>query len=300
MIEKIRNNKIISICLIALVYLVALLIGYISYKYISIENVLLKFFLCDIIGTIIVYLGSLLFNNASVYNPYWSILPMIIVPFFIKETIGFNVYTIIIMILIEIWGLRLTINWILRFKNLNSQDWRYTNIKNKHPKLWLLISFFGIHMLPTIIVFIGLLPVFAYVDAFEKNVEINGTYFISLIVCLIAIVIEMLAYIQMNKFKKNPENVGKINRNGLWKKSRHPNYFGEILFWFSMFLFNLSVRSDLWILIFCPLIVFLLFISISIPMLEKRQLNSKIDYFEYKKETNALLPIFAPTSQNKK
>ena len=67
-----------------------------------------------------------------------------------------------------------------------------------------------------------------------------------------------------------------------------------------MFLFNLSVRSDLWILIFCPLIVFLLFISISIPMLEKRQLNSKIDYFEYKKETNALLPIFAPTSQNKK
>lgn len=141
MIEKIRNNKIISICLIALVYLVALLIGYISYKYISIENVLLKFFLCDIIGTIIVYLGSLLFNNASVYNPYWSILPMIIVPFFIKETIGFNVYTIIIMILIEIWGLRLTINWILRFKNLNSQDWRYTNIKNKHPKLWLLISF---------------------------------------------------------------------------------------------------------------------------------------------------------------
>ena len=124
-------------------------------------------------------------------------------------------------------------------------------------------------MLPTIIVFIGLLPVFAYVDAFEKNVEINGTYFISLIVCLIAIVIEMLADIQMNKFKKNPENVGKINRNGLWKKSRHPNYFGEILFWFSMFLFNLSVRSDLWILIFCPLIVFLLFISISIPMLEK-------------------------------
>ena len=300
MIEKIRNNKIISISLILFVYLLAFISGYVSYKYIPIENILLKFFLCDIIGTIVVYLGGVSLNNASVYDPYWSILPMILVPFFINETIGFNVYTSIIMVFVEIWGLRLTMNWFLRFKNLKIQDWRYTHIQNKHPKLWPLISFFGIHMLPTIVVFMGLLPVFAYVDAFEKKVEINGTYFISCIGCFIAIVIEMLADAQMNTFKKNPENVGKINRNGLWKKSRHPNYFGEILFWFSMFLFNLSVRSDLWILIFCPLIIFLLFISVSIPMLEKRQANNKVGYLEYKKETNALLPIFAPTPQDKK
>ena len=300
MIEKIRNNKIISISLILFVYLLAFISGYVSYKYIPIENILLKFFLCDIIGTIVVYLGGVSLNNASVYDPYCSILPMILVPFFINETIGFNVYTSIIMVFVEIWGLRLTMNWFLRFKNLKIQDWRYTHIQNKHPKLWPLISFFGIHMLPTIVVFMGLLPVFAYVDAFEKKVEINGTYFISCIVCFIAIVIEMLADAQMNTFKKNPENVGKINRNGLWKKSRHPNYFGEILFWFSMFLFNLSVRSDLWILIFCPLIIFLLFISVSIPMLEKRQANNKVGYLEYKKETNALLPIFAPTPQDKK
>ena len=286
MIEKIRNNKIISISLILFVYLLAFISGYVSYKYIPIENILLKFFLCDIIGTIVVYLGGVSLNNASVYDPYWSILPMILVPFFINETIGFNVYTSIIMVFVEIWGLRLTMNWFLRFKNLKIQDWRYTHIQNKHPKLWPLISFFGIHILPTIVVFMGLLPVFAYVDAFEKKVEINGTYFISCIVCFIAIVIEMLADAQMNTFKKNPENVGKINRNGLWKKSRHPNYFGEILFWFSMFLFNLSVRSDLWILIFCPLIIFLLFISVSIPMLEKRQANNKVGYLEYKKETN--------------
>lgn len=152
MIEKIRNNKIISISLILFVYLLAFISGYVSYKYIPIENVLLKFFLCDIIGTIVVYLGGVSLNNASVYDPYWSILPMILVPFFINETIGFNVYTSIIMVFVEIWGLRLTMNWFLRFKNLKIQDWRYTHIQNKHPKLWPLISFFGIHMLPTIVV----------------------------------------------------------------------------------------------------------------------------------------------------
>ncbi len=111
--------------------------------------------------------------------------------------------------------------------------------------------------------------------------------------------IEGVADGQMLKFKKDPNNVGKINQTGLWKNSRHPNYFGEIAFWFSLFLFSMTI-SNRWVLLFCPLIVFLLFAFISIPMMEKRQLANKKGYDEYKKKTNLLLPIWPPQEKTNK
>lgn len=302
MIEKIKHNKTLSIIVIIIIYVIAFAISYLCYRYLIFDNVLLKMFLFDVIATTLVFLGSMLFNNSSIYDPYWSVFPIFIVPFFILETTGFNVYNIIILVIIAIWAIRLTANCLIRFKNLTIQDWRYNKFQTKYPKLWPIISYFGIHMFPTLVVFIGLLPVFAYIDAFSEgnSVEINGTYVISIAVSIFAIVIEMIADVQMEKFKKDSSNIGKINRSGLWKKSRHPNYFGEIIFWFSMFLFCLAVRTDLWILIFSPLIIFLMFVFISIPMLDKKLLKSKSGYDVYQKETNALLPIFAPGTKEEK
>ena len=148
--------------------------------------------------------------------------------------------------------------------------------------------------MPTLVVYVAMLPVFSYINQFivSENLQLNGTFFICIVVSLIAIIVETIADLQMDKFKKDENNIGKINRTGLWKVSRHPNYFGEILFWFSMFLFDLSIGDELWILVFSPLIMFLLFACVSIPLLEKRQLANKPEYAEYKKETNMLLPIF--------
>lgn len=304
--KKLLDSKIISVIIILIIYIIAFIGGYLSYKWIPLKNELLKFLVADVIATCIVFIGSMICHNSSVYDPYWSVLPMVVVPFFIGQTIGFKLVTIVILVIVELWGLRLTMNWLMRFKNLKHQDWRYVNIQTKHPKLWPLISLFGVHLLPTLVVYIAMLPIFGYVDAFKPievdgqltyPMNINGTYFICIIVALFAIIIETVADLEMDAFRKNPENKGKINRKGLWKKSRHPNYFGEILLWFSMFLFYMSVDGTLWVLIFSPLIVFLLFVIVSIPMLEKRELNNKEGYAEYKKETNMLIPFFAPNKK---
>lgn len=298
---KLLENKLFSVAVITIIYIVAFIVSLLAFMYLPINNLILKFLVCDIIGTIIVFIGSLICKNSSIYDPYWSILPMVLAPFIAHNTSWFHLFTILIIVAIELWGLRLTINWFVRFKNLREQDWRYTHFQMKHPKLWPLINLFGIHLVPTLVVFVGMLPVFAYMDAFSRvdlN-TINITTIFALIVSILAIVLEMIADIQMNKFRKNISNKGKINESGLWKISRHPNYFGEILFWFSMFLFALSVRSDMWVLVFCPLIVFLLFAFVSIPLLEKRQLANKKEYAEYKKRTNMLLPFFAPYNEKK-
>lgn len=298
--KKYRDSKLWSTILIVVVYALAFGGCYFTYAFLPIKHTLLQFLICDIVATIIVYLGSCILKNASVYDPYWSIAPMVMTPLFIHLTVGFHFYTILILALIELWGLRLTLNWFHRFKGLSHQDWRYTHFQTQHPKLWWLISLGGIHLLPTLVVFMAMLPVFSYINAFYKTVEINGTLVICICVAILAIVIETLADIQMDYFKKHTQRSGEINRIGLWKKSRHPNYFGEILFWVSMFLFCISVASNMWVMIFSPLVVFLLFGVVSIPMMEKRQLQTKPEYEKYKKETNLLLPILAPTVTEEK
>lgn len=294
-----KDNKLKSILVIIPIYVIAFLGAVLSYIYIPFEFVLLKFLVADVIATIIIYIGSVIFKNASVYDPYWSVSPMIMIIAFLLISNTINLYTIIMVVIVELWGFRLTLNCFKRFKNLNIQDWRYDMYKNKYPKIWQLINFFGIHLMPTLVVFIGMLPAFAYIEAFKTVKELNLTLIFAIAISILAIVIETIADIQTDIFRKKPENIGKINRTGLWKISRHPNYFGEILFWFSLFLMYLSVDGSLWVLLFSPLVVFLLFAIVSIPMMEKRQLENKPDYAEYKKETNMLLPIFAPTNDEK-
>ena len=295
-----KNNKFVSIILIILVYVLAFVGGFYLTKLLNIKNPLLSFLVGDIIATIIVYIGSLMFNNASVYDPYWSVAPMLMAPLFAVFIDAINPFTITVIVLIELWGLRLTLNWFKRFKNLNHEDWRYNKFKQKYNKfIYQLINLFGFHLMPTLIVYIAMLPAFSYINQFivSENLQLNGTFFICIVVSLIAIIVETIADLQMDIFRKNPNNAGKINRTGLWKVSRHPNYFGEILFWFSLFLFDVSIGDKLWVLVFCPLIMFLLFACVSIPLLEKRQLANKPEYVEYKKETNMLLPIF-PKEKN--
>ena len=173
-------------------------------------------------------------------------------------------------------------------------------LKEKHPKLWPLLNILGICYLPTLVVFLGLMPIFAYFSTFATATSINILGFIlSAVIGLGGVIIEGVADGQMLKFKKDPNNVEKINQTGLWKNSRHPNYFGEIAFWISLFLFSMTI-SNRWVLLFCPLIVFLLFAFISIPMMEKRQLANKKGYDEYKKKTNLLLPIWPPQEKTNK
>lgn len=297
--KKYRNNKSISVLIIVLIYLVAFVGAFFSFQYIPINNLILKFLVSDLIATLIVYLFSLIFRNPSIYDPYWSVAPMVIVPFILWHAGSYQFFSIFVLALVELWGLRLTIDWLISFKNLNSIDWRYVQLKEKHPKLWPLLNILGICYLPTLVVFLGLMPIFAYFSSFATATSINILGFIlSAVIGLGGVIIEGVADGQMLKFKKDPNNVGKINQTGLWKNSRHPNYFGEIAFWISLFLFSMTI-SNRWVLLFCPLIVFLLFAFISIPMMEKRQLANKKGYDEYKKKTNLLLPIWPPQEKNK-
>lgn len=302
-----KRNRALSLIIIALTYIIVCIGSFLLYGlFDSIlpdikDKAILNLFIVDVIMTVFVFIISSCFANSSIYDPYWSVMPIILITIYaLKLKVIDNGFVILLIGTIFIWGIRLTANFIYTFKNLHIQDWRYVNLKEKHPALWPLINLFGIHLFPTVIVFIGLLPAFKYVLEFNVGTTPTISTYLGVIIAFLGIIIETVADGQLHSFKNVSSNDGLVCDKGLWKTSRHPNYFGEILFWIGIWWMGSSFYKDsTWILIFSPLIIFLMFVTISIPMMEKRQLETKQGYKEYMESTNMLLPIFSKKKENK-
>ncbi|MBO4645684.1 MAG: DUF1295 domain-containing protein [Bacteroidales bacterium] len=177
-------------------------------------------------------------------------------------------------------------------KNLNSEDWRYAKYrKEQHPVIFQIINFFGLTMMPTVIVFLVMIPGFLVIEAaFQANI----VCWLGFAMCLAAATLQLVADTQRHRFAK--AHKGQICEMGLWKHGRHPNYFGEILMWWGVWVMYLALwietgtgcsLSD-----FCVAGALLntgLFCFISVPLMEKRQLQNKLGYAEYQKRTRMFL-----------
>lgn len=281
--DRIRNSKALSILVIACIYIVAACIGIWAYMLLPFRF-WAKLLIADCIATVFVYLFSNAFNNASVYDPYWSVQPIVIAGIF---ALFYNMTpaTLLLLISIVYWGVRLTFNWAYCFGGLNHQDWRYTMLREKNGKIYPLLNFAGIHMMPTLIVYLCTLPaVFAIREEHSANIgSIAGA-----VICIGAATLQLFADMQMQKYRKSGEH-GLI-RTGLWRNARHPNYLGEILMWWGVAIQAVSVMPARWWLIAGALANTIMFFTVSIPMADKRQ-SAKPGYAEYKAATRSLLPI---------
>lgn len=282
--NKIKENRALSFLIILIVYAIAITVGIISYNLINLDF-WLKILISDVIATVITFIFSLIFKNSSVYDPYWSVIPIVVV-IGLSYEFGINSITIFPLIAVILWGVRLTINWAYTFTNLNHEDWRYKMYKEKFPKIYPIINFFGIHLFPTLVVYLCMLPfVFLYYNATEFNLFI----IIGFVISIIAFLLQLVSDIEMHKFRS--KKLHKLIDVGLWKYSRHPNYLGEILMWWGVYLMMVAVIPNYFYLFIGALVNTLMFVFISIPMAEKRQ-SEKEGFLEYKKRTRMLLPIY--------
>lgn len=290
-----KQSKIKSIIIILLIYLVACLIGIYTFFIFKDYSMLLRLFGADVAATIIVWFFSVIFKNSSVYDPYWSILPIVLFALLIAYEKAYSLEVVMLFIPICYWALRLTTNWALMFENLKSQDWRYDKYKNDFPKLWPVINFTGIQLMPTLIVFLAIIPGIYIVEGVNLNLNLSPNVFtiFAMLISLSAPTLQLVADFQRYKFAKS--NKGKVCNVGLWKYSRHPNYLGEILMWWGVFFMLLSMNLGFWWTGIGAFLNNLLFIFISIPLMEKRQLGNKPEYEDYAKATGKLIPKFKRT-----
>ena len=286
------KEKYIDLLIFFLFYLISYVIGYFSSFYI--ENTILRLFVFDVISTFIIYLLSLVIKNSSLYDAYWSLTPWVMLTYLIiLNYTNLNIYHYIVYIVFSFWSFRLTFNWIITFENRKWIDWRYQDLKAKSNKYtWQFINFFGIMMMPTLLVFVAFIPLIYVI-----NINLNALSLIGSLIILGGTILELFSDHFMHKFVKSNQHDEVINI-GLWKYSRHPNYLGEILIWAGVYLILLLSAYEYWYLFVGSLLIILLFNFISIPLAEKRQLSKRSNYKEYQLETSRLLIL--PKKKNKK
>jgi len=281
--KNFKLNRAVSFIIVTLVYAIAGVSSIFIYKAFNLPF-WLTLLIADALATVIVFIYSVTLNNASVYDPYWSVQPIFILICYAVQY-GLTLSGWIILVVVCLWGIRLTANWAYTFKNLTHQDWRYTMLKEQTGLFYPIINFIGIHMVPTVVVYACTLPA-VYVIVEGASFSWWTVAFSCLSV--FAFTMQGIADIQMHKFRRS--GVKGFNRTGLWKYSRHPNYLGEILMWWGVGLASVFALNGHWYLLGGALLNTLLFACVSIPMAEKRQ-GRKEGFSEYKSQTRYLLPL---------
>lgn len=247
----------------------------------------------DVVATVIVFAFSFRFDNSSFYDPYWSVIPILIAAFLLFwgwDSGADQMRSAAAMLLVTLWGVRLTWNWARNWRGLSHQDWRYVDLQQKNGRVYWLVSFLGIHLMPTVLVFLGCLPLFTMMT--QGGRPVGFLDFAGFMLALSAIWLEATADNQLDKYKKDPNRpAGKTFTGGVWGKSRHPNYLGEVCFWWGLACMGVAAQPKQWWVIAGAVCINALFQFISIPMMEKHLLTRREDYAEVQKRVPRLLPV---------
>jgi steroid 5-alpha reductase family enzyme len=247
--------------------------------------------IADLLATLVVFAASRIHRNSSFYDAYWSILPPYLAVYWWLAADAPGVSdgrAWLVLGVIAAWAIRLTGNWIYAFPGLHHEDWRYPLVRERAGRMELLADLVGIHVVPTLQVFLGLLPVYAALALPGRDVNwLDG---VAVVVGLAAVALAFAADLQMYRFVRTRQP-GDVMDRGLWAWSRHPNYFGEISFWFALGLFGLAASPSDWWWVFTGTIAMAgLFLGASIPMMEQRSLERRPAYQDVIDRVPRLVP----------
>ena len=281
-------KQTMSLLMILMIYFIAITAGIVSFIMLKDIPDIYRFLYADLIATFVIYVFSTVIKNASLYDPYWSVIPPVLLIFAALYYNAFGLTVLLMIAAITLWAIRLTYNWARLWHGFDEMDWRYQAMKERAPKVYFLTNLFGIQLFPTSIVFAQLA---LGIMVIEQNPKANFMTFIGALMIVLAALIQLIADTQMQNFKTRTQGEKRCMEEGLWKFSRHPNYFGEIMVWWGFYVIYLSVYAfDL--MIISPIMMTALFLFVSIPWMEKKILKTRPEYKSYQKRVSMLIPFF--------
>lgn len=235
--------------------------------------------------TAVFFLAMLLKDN-SIVDIFWGIGFMVLTLFFLFRQSGTDLNRVMVASLVLLWAIRLSVHIFLRNKG-RGEDFRYANWRRTW-KYFVLRSYLQIFMLQGFFMLVIAWPVLHILGSSGER-EFGLIHIAGLLIFTVGFYFEAAGDYQLMKFRKNPENQGKIIATGLWKLTRHPNYFGEALLWWGIWLMAVPVVDGIFTIV-SPITITLLLRYVSgVPMLEKKY-EGRVDWEEYKSRT----PIFFP------
>lgn len=276
--------------LLALSYILAIVAAGITLIFVADYHPLIQILIADIVATLVVFAFSFTFKNSSFYDPYWSVIPIVIASYLLYLAGEIDVRRILVFLIILIWGIRLTANFLYTWRGLSHEDWRYVELREFAGPLWWPLSLLGVHLTPTIIVFLGCIPLYGAIVTGEE--ALNAYDALALAVGVLGIWLEFQSDVELHRFRRARASREEVLDRGLWRLCRHPNYLGELGIWLSVFLFGYAAlgQADKW-MVAGPVAMFVLFAVVSIPMIERKLDRDKPGYEAYKARTFALIPL---------
>ncbi len=283
------SKKVKGLLILFVTYIVAAVAGWFTFgAFAGQMHIFWALFLADVVATAVTWASGVIFKSASVYDPYWSVQTPVIMLALMVASGTCSAGACIFFAFVMFWAVRLTGNFISGFHDITYVDWRYKMLREKAGRLFQAVNLLGICMFPTVVVYLASLPAFAYI---LENRYFSAWNMIGLCVMFAGTLLEYFADRQMKQFIKTRKDRNEIIRTGLWKYSRHPNYLGEILFWYGVaFVYILPDISQM------PYMVgavtnHLMFLFISVPLAENNMKKYKTNFEEYRKEVRMFLPF---------
>ncbi|CAN5159878.1 hypothetical protein BH09ACT8_BH09ACT8_09180 [soil metagenome] len=244
----------------------------------STDRLWLDTLIADVLATLVVFAFSRAYGNSSFYDAYWSVIPPLLLFYWWSrgEAEIDSVHCWLVAIVVVLWAVRLTANWVYAFPGLHHEDWRYPMFRARAGRLEFVADLVAIHLIPTLQVFLAMVPV--YVAVTRPDDVIRWLTLVAFVIGIAAVTTELVADVQMHRFV-NERRPGEAMSSGLWGWSRHPNYFGEFSFWLALALFGLATApADWWWLLLGAVAMLAMFLGASIPMMEARSLQRRPDY----------------------
>jgi steroid 5-alpha reductase family enzyme len=286
MVTQNPDRRARDLVIVALAYALALVVALAVGWALRDRHPILVAAAADLVATLIVFCFSVGCNNSSLYDPYWSVIPLPVAIYW--ASVGEpGLWQLLLLALVALWGARLTGNWAARWRGIRDEDFRYQEIRGRTGRLYWPASFVSIHLLPTIWVFLGLLPLY---PALVRPSPVTTLGFVALLVTTAAIAIETIADRQLRAFLRTRRDPEAILDKGLWAYCRHPNYLGEVLFWWGLYLFGLAAEPAWVWSVVGSLSITLLFVFISVPWMDRRLLLRHPAWAQTMKSLPALLP----------
>lgn len=231
--------------------------------------------IADVLATLVVFAFSRAYRNSSFYDAYWSVIPPLLLAYWWSQGDGDPLRCWLVAVLVVVWAIRLTGNWVYAFPGLHHEDWRYPMFRERAGRLEFLVDLGAIHLIPTLQVFLGMVPV--YVAVTTPGAGLAWLSVVAFVIGMAAVALEFVADVQMHRFVRD-RRPGEVMDRGLWAWSRHPNYFGEFGFWFALALFGLAAAPTAWWLFAGAAAMLAMFLGASIPMMETRSLERRPGY----------------------
>lgn len=235
------------------------------------------------------WLLSLVLRNSSIVDIFWGLGFVICAWFyFVATPAGYLPRKLLTCLLVSIWGLRLSLH-LLRRNWGKGEDFRYRAWREQAGKDWWWQSIFKVFAVQGALMWLISLPLLAAQAAPLPNDFVALDHLATIIWC-VGFAFEALGDWQLARFKADPANRGRVLSSGLWRYTRHPNYFGDAVQWWAFYLLALAAGG--WWTIFSPLLMTWLLRRVSgVTLLEKTLIEKKPAYREYIETTSAFVPL---------